>query len=305
MLKSLLLSSVRPFYDAEKEQGVEKTAKEKERESIEISDTTTGDKKEGEDDTEKDDKDTVGEGDEGNDDTEKEDEDGEKEVDEEKEKVELTAEQKSIAKLEKTIERLQKRVGRTTGERDTIRRELADAKAALEAKAPEDGKGLSEEEVERRANEKAKQIVADTEFNKAQQKLIKDATKLDKDFMKKIKEVAEDVAPMPDYMIGMLEDLDNGGAVLSYLANNPDEYEEVLSAGNAIKMTRRLDKISQQVAEAAKPAKKEISKVPAPNEPIKGNERSPMNLTGKESMDDFARIRAQQVEERRKLKMGM
>ena len=56
------------------------------------------------------------------------------------------------------------------------------AKASLEAKV-EAGEGLTEEEVERRSDIKAEQKANERAFNAAQQKLARDATKIDKDFI--------------------------------------------------------------------------------------------------------------------------
>lgn len=299
MLKSMLLASVRPFYEAEKEQGAEKTQAEKNAdERAKIASTTPEEKEE---DDEKD-NDEAGDGDSSGDDTKGEDDDKKDDnpdgTDDDKEEAkELTTEQKEIEKLKKTIERLQRRIGKTTGEKAQIAKDLLTAQAALEAKAA-DGSGLTEEEVERRAEIKANEKTTQADFARAQKKLIAEAKKSDKDFLVKVNEMAADVAPIPAHMIGILDDMDNGGAVLSYLANNVDEYEDIFNQPLP-KMTRMLDKIGQKIEAEKKPKPKEISKVPAPNEPIKGNERSPNVLSDKQSMDDWVRTRNAQVKERR------
>lgn len=228
---------------------------------------------------------------------------------EDKENLEAsTDDKKELEKLKKTIERLQKRIGRTVGERDTIKKELVDAKAALESKLAEGEQPLTEEEVNRRANELAKQTVTEREFEAAKTRIAKGAIKADKDFMTKINELAEDIAPIPGAMIGILDDLENenGGAVLAYLANNPDEFEEIHTLP-MVKMARRIDKISEKLIEEAKTKPKKISKVPPPTESIggnAGNSNNSMILTGKESMDEFVRKRNAQVEARRKARLS-
>ena len=274
----------------------EKSDNDKERDKVNMTGTTSEEKE-----PETKEEETNEEENEEESETEEENEDNKEETKEE-EKKELSEEQKEIAKLKKTIERLNKRVDKTSGERNETRKELAAAKAALESKLKDGEVALTEEEVERRAEEKARAKLAETEFKRAETKLINEATKIDAKFMSKVNEMAEEVAPIPGYMIGILEELDNGGAVLNYLTDNVEEYEDIhlLPPG---KMSLKLARIADKLENAAKPKPKQISKVPAPNEPIKGGNKSPSILTGKESMEDFVRIRNQQVEERRKAKL--
>lgn len=274
----------------------EKSENDKERDKITITGSTSEEKE-----TETKEEETNEEEENENEEVEGE-KDEEKETDKEEETKELSDEQKQIAKLTKTIERLTKRVDKTSGERNETRKELATAKAALDAKLVDGEIALSEEEVERRAEIKANDKMANAEFNRAQAKLIKDATKIDNKFMSKVNEMADEVGQLPGYMIGILEELDNGGAVLNYLTDNVEEYEDIhmLPPG---KMALKLGRIADKLEAATKPKPKPISKAPAPNEPIKGGNKSPNILTGKESMDDFVRIRNEQTEARRKAKL--
>lgn len=301
MFKSMLLSSTR-YFAPENEQGSDKSGDksdaQKERDKIKVETSKQTEQKE---EDKSDDK---------PDDDKEEDKEEDKENDEEddEKELELSDDAKKIAKLEKTIERLQKRVGRTTGEKAEIAKELAAAKASLSAKVA-DGEGLTEEEVERRAEIKATQKSDERAFKAAQAKLIKDATKVDKDFMTKVNEMAQDVAPIPGAMIGVLEDLDNGGEVLAHLAENPDVYEEIFDLPLA-RMATRLSKLSGELEEAKKEKPKKISKVPAPIEGIKGGSESPNILPEKPnkdaaSMEKFVKLRALQTEQRRKQKLGL
>lgn len=308
-MKWLLLCSTR-YYDAEKEGGSDKTPAQIEREKIKVTtsrQTEQPEKTKTEDDDKGNDKEGTEESDEeGKDDGEEGDESGESETKEGE--TELTEDQKQIKKLEKTIARLQKRVGRTAAEKDQIKKDLTTATASLNAKV-EAGEGLTEEEVERRAEAKATAKVDAREFDNAQKKLVKAAIKADKDFMGKVNEMAQDVAPIPPFMIGALDDMDNGGAVLAYLAQNPDEYEELFTLPPP-KMIRALDKIGIKLEEAGRPRPRQISRVPAPIDPTKGGSESPNLLPEKPnkdaaSMEKFVKLRAQQVEARRKQKLGM
>lgn len=312
VLRSNLLSSVRPFYALDDEKG--KSDVEKQREGIKTTNSNSGDDKKEDENNKSDDKIDDKEGDKkGEEDNKESDEDGEDGEDEDKEgdenkeeEKELSAEQKEIAKLQKTVERLQKRIGKTTGEKAAIAQQLTDAKKSLEAKV-EAGEGLTEEEVERRAEIKANEKTAKRAFEAAQNKLLKEATKVNKDFKTKLDEIVDDLGGVeaggiPGAMIGILEDLDNGGAVLAYLADNPEDYEEVIGL-NVAKMSNRLNRISDKIIEAAKPPIKKISKVPEPPaKDLKGNQSSPGVLNPK-NMNEFVRLRNQQVEDRRKARL--
>jgi hypothetical protein len=236
-------------------------------------------------------------------DNEEDEEDAEE--NDKKEDADVDEKDKEIQKLKKQIERLQKRTARTAGERDQIKKELKLAKEALETKVDESEK-LSKEDAEALAERLAEAKLTEREFENAKKKLAKAGKEADKDFMTKINELAEDVAPIPSVMIGPLNDLDhdNGGAVLAYLANNPDEYEEIHILALP-RMIARLVKISEKLFEDSKPKPKKISKVPPPNEPVNGNRSSSSILTGKESMEEFVRIRNKQAEEHRKKKLRL
>jgi hypothetical protein len=223
-----------------------------------------------------------------------------KEADKEEQK-ELTEEQKTIQALEKKLERAQRRAGKTAAERDENKKLVRDLKAALDAKVAEGTQPLTEDEVNRRAKEIANTELTAREFNKAQEKLIDAATAIDKNFMAKVRELAADVAPLPEFFIGALDDIDNGGAVLNYLTDNPDEYEDLLKANSPMKVMKVLVKISDKLIEAAKPKVKKVSQAPEPAKGLKGNTRSPNVLPAKptENMAEFVRIRAMQEKAKR------
>jgi len=302
MFKSRLLSSA-VYYAAEDEKGNGDTKSEKDKVREGIKTTNNAEKED--DKTETDntlDKEDDKEGkEEGKDDDKESDEGGEDDdKEEDKEDKELTPEQKEIAALQKKVSRLEKRTGRTAGERDQLKKDLAAARTQLEAKV-EAGEGLTEEEVERRSNIKAEQIATQREYDKAVKKLVSDATKADKDFNTKAGEMASEVAPVTPFMIGALEDIDNGGAVLAYLADNVDEYEEIFAMSPA-KIVSRFNRISEKLIADAKPIKK-ISKVPDPPEKgLKGNQSSPSVLNPK-NMAEYTRVRMQMKDDRRKARL--
>lgn len=284
-----------PYYGPDKEDGAappEKTEVEKQREGIKVTSSKGEEKEEKKEDEKEEEKeeDKIEEADE---EVDKDDEKEEDKEDESGEQKELTAEQKEIAALNKKLERAQRRSGRNASERDENKKKVRELQAALDAKIAEGQQPLTEEEVTRRARELANVELSTREFEKAQDKLIEDATKIDKDFMDKVKDMAAEVAPLPEFFIGALNDLDNGGAVLNYLTDNVDEYEDLLKKKGAVKVLKGLVDISNKLAEAAKPKIKKISNAPEPAKPLKGNNRNPDALPTDptKNMADFVRIR--------------
>lgn len=292
-----------PYYGPENEEGAEDTRTEvqKQRDSIKVVSGTKQETQEQEKDAEAE----VSEGTE-NEEEEGQEEEGSEEQEEqeeveEKEQKELTPEQKQIQALERKIERLQKRVGKTAGERDAIKKEKAELQAALAAKIEEGQQPLTEEEVNRRARELANQELSAIEFKNAEKKLITEATKVDKNFMSKINDLAEEVAPLPAFFVGALDDLDNGGEVLNYLTDNHDEYEDLLGRTTPTKVIKGLVEISNKLLEAKKPKPKKISNAPEPPKAPGGNRKSPDTLPHDptKNMEEFIRVRELQEKARR------
>lgn len=236
--------------------------------------------------------------------------DADDETDENKEKDETTEDEKADdvdeptkeevkakTKEERRQDRIQRRIDKVTAEAKAAKAEVESLKRQLAAK-PDDEKVLTEDEVEKRAEAKALQKAAERAFVADCNKLADEAEKEDKDFSKKIDALTEDVGPIPGHMIGILSDLDNGGKVLSYLANNEDEAEDLWKLSPA-KMALKLSRISDKLN--AKP-KKEISKAPVPNKGLGGKGGQSEVLHDKMDMRDWVELRNKQVAERNALK---
>lgn len=238
----------------------------------------------------------------------------ETEGEEAKEGEEVEAKVDDPEKLKRTIARLQKRIDKQTGTNKTLEKELNDAKTKLEAKLADGEVGLTEDDVEKRAEEKAAIKTAEREFTSACNRLADGATKIDKDFAVKVNAMSEDIGKIPSQMIGILDDLDNGPAVLTHLVNNVEDAEEIYGL-SIPKMSIKLAKLSEKLITENKNKKnKEISNVPKPNAPIGGGSATPPTVQAalagsngvitREKMENFNRIRAQQVAERQKARMG-
>jgi len=260
---------------------------------------------------------------EGDDKEDSENADDESKDDEEKsdDKKDETAEEKTTRiaqeKEDRKQARIEKRIGKLVAANELTKKENEDLRKQLDAKKVD---GLTEEEVNARAKKLAEDMVREREtantqkqFEKDCDKLADEALKIDPKFNNKVQEMAAEVAPIPMNMIGILADLDNenGGAVLNYLADNVDEYDDIhtLSEG---RMTAKLIRISDKLkaatekaaAEAKEKAKKKKSDAPNPITPVnEGRDTRTANaLPNKptENMEEYIRIRNEQDAVKRK-----
>jgi type I site-specific restriction endonuclease len=229
----------------------------------------------------------------------------EEEVEEKEEEIEASEKteesleaDKAAAKTAAEKARIQKRIDKEVAKRKTLEEENKILKAQLAAKDSGEGK-FTEEDVKKQAKQLADQEIAERDFANACARLQKAATKLDKTFPDKIQELGSEVGPIPGAMIGILDDLDNGGQVLQHFTTDPDEYERIITL-NPTKMAVELTKLATKLA---KPVAKPLSKVPAPNEPLGGNARNDTPLNDKDPMDVWIKKRNKQVEERRKARL--
>lgn len=216
-------------------------------------------------------------------------------------KVERENKEKIEAKAKRKTDRMQARIDETIAKGKEKDAEIARLKAQLEA---DPDKKLTEEEVQTRAekiasDKLAAKNAADTnaKFDNACAKLLKDAIKIDKDFNDKVHDMAEQFGPIPSFMIGVLEDFENGAEVLAHIANDDDVAEKIYDLKSPAKMTKELVEISNKLIAAKKKPKKEISKVPDPVEPVNGSRHVSTVITEADTkdMDTFvAKRRAQQ-----------
>lgn len=217
--------------------------------------------------------------------------------------------EKEEAKLQRKQDRMQRRIDKAIREKKEAEAEVKRLKEQLEANPDQK---LTAEEIEAQAEAKAAKKLAEREmadlqvkFDKDCESLAKAANKIDKQFDNKINELADDLGPIPSFMIGVLADMDNGGEVLAYIANDDELAEEIWNS-KAAKMTRKLVEISAKLEEAKKPPKKQVSRVPDPITPVKTNRKVSNTITEADTknMDEYVRKRQTQIAEARKLKFG-
>lgn len=271
-----------------------KASADKEREKIEVTTPKAEEKEETKEEEIEAKEDKVEEKDDKVEDKEDEIEKVEEKVEELKEKLE----EKGLTDKER--EKLEARIEKERKKAKEARDEVTRLKAQLEAKSGDDNV-LPVEEINKRADEKAHLLVREKEFNDTVARVANGCEKIDKDFSAKLNAMAEDIgSAIPGQMIEILDDLPGNGAnVLMHLANNTDEYEEIYQlppAKMALKLTKIADKLNAKTT-------KQISKVPEPKDPIGGKGSSPEILKDDMPMKDWVKLRAKQVEERRKEKM--
>lgn len=194
----------------------------------------------------------------------------------EKTEEELDAERKA-AKSQKEKDRIQRRMDKLTSEKKLAEAERDELRAKLEAKIADGDEVLTKEDVDKEARRIANETIAHNQFVEACNRIAEAAEKIDTDFNKKVNTMADDIGPIPSTMIAILDDLDNGGAVINELVNDVDEAERIYSLSPA-KMALELAKISTKLS-APKKVVKEISKVPAPNSPLGAGSKAVKQLT--------------------------
>lgn len=304
--------------DADDEGGSEASPRDKLRESLTKNVmVTSGEKKAAE--PEADEEKETEEGEEEGEESEESDEEGEdEEVEEgkegeegkeetEEEKKAREAQEKQAAKAQRKADRMQRRIDENVAARKAAEAEVARLKAQLEANPDQK---LTAEEVEAKAEALAAKRLAEKQakdlqdaFDAACEKLAKDATKIDKDFSDKINDIAEQFGPIPSFMIGVLEEFENGGEVLAFIANDDDLAEEIYkSAKKPAKLTKELVAISNQLIEAKKPKPKKLSAVLDPVKPVKGTRVISNTITEADAknMESYVAKRQRQIMEKRK-----
>lgn len=222
--------------------------------------------------------------------------------------VEIKAAEKQAVKAQRKQDRMQRRIDEAVAAAKSAKDELAAFKTA------NPNTTLTEEEIEVRAEIKAaeklaKQKIEDLkiEFNNTCEKLQKEATKIDKDFYEKIVDISDQFGPIPSFMIGVLDDFENGAEVLAHIANDDELAEKIWDLKTKpAKMTKELVIISNQLADKNKAPKKQISKVKEPITAITGSRSTSTVITQAdmrpENMDNYVAKRRQQMEANRKAK---
>ncbi len=283
-MKSYLLNSVAHF-EAPKDNGAAAEAEriQKERDSIKVESVKIEEEPEPEPEPK------VKE--EEKEEPEEDDEDEpEPEVKEEKE------EDKEVIRARKKQERIDRKLDKQREELRALKKENDDLKAKLAAD-PEKGNKLTEEDVEVRSEQKAKEKRIKEKFDEAADKLADGAQKhlklTNKKFETLIDTFKEDVGAFPAIMIIALSKIKNGPETLAHILQNHDEAEDILKlADDPVEMALELNALATKI----RPKAKAVSQVPDPVEPLGGKSATnngDINQKGLSDAEWIARRQAQ------------
>lgn len=172
---------------------------------------------------------------------------------------------------ERQAKALQRRVDRLTRERYQLRAENDQLRTSRQPAAADEQETLTQEDVDRRANEKAQQIADTQRMNDRCNEIAKQGAKEFKgDFDKAMAEV-HGITPLfdrqgrPQPLMQAILETDEPHKVLHYLGTNPDVAEE-LADMSPLRAARKLGQIEIDLAK--KPESKP-SNAPKPLSPVK------------------------------------
>lgn len=173
---------------------------------------------------------------------------------------------------ERQAKALQRRVDRLTRERYQLRAENENLRTRSQPQAADEQETLTPEEVDRRAEEKARAMTEAQRVNDRCNEIAKQGEKEFKaDFDKALKEVSS-IAPLFDAKTGKPEPLmqailetDEPHKVLHYLGMHPDVAEEIADM-SPLRAARKLGQIERDMATKPEP---KPSNAPKPLSPVK------------------------------------
>lgn len=177
---------------------------------------------------------------------------------------------KAIAKMERRISTLTARTAQERAEKELLRQQL-DA-LQRQAKQPEDeAQPLTEDEIERRAEQKAKQALEINRINEKANKVAIEGKKAFPDFMERWGELNAALGPQfdkanrPTPLMEAILESDAPVKVLHHLASDLDLAAEIAGM-SPHRMTRRLVQLEAELTEKPK-----TSSAPAPLKPVKSS----------------------------------
>lgn len=191
---------------------------------------------------------------------------------EETAKPELTEAEKAAKALKRRVDRLTRERYEERARHDAEVARLRESVAKPEGEAPQ----LTQEEVERRAEEKAKHIAEARAFNERCDKVFNDGKKLYPTFAEDLRTVASEVGPLfdkdnqPTTLMRSILDSEEPHKVFKYLADNPDVAAEIADLPER-QQFRRLVKLETEIGEATRP---KPSNAPKPVAPVRGGAAS-------------------------------
>lgn len=202
--------------------------------------------------------------------------------------VNETAEQQTIKKLQRRIDRLTAQKGGTARERDMLREQLAGLQQSAGERTDE------HPDIEALADQRAREMVSAQTLNEKAAALLKSGKRI-AGFDSAL-ETLRDEVPFTDakgkvtpFLEAILES-EMPAKLIEYLGKNPDEAAEFAEL-TPTQIGRRLDRLEQKLGTAGKA---QTSKAPAPIEPVKGAGSKGLVDLASANMDDYLAQRRKQ-----------
>lgn len=179
------------------------------------------------------------------------------------------AEDAAPTDADKAAKALQRRVDRLTKEKYQLKAENDQLRAPKQQ--DDEPKQLTEDEVETRAEARAREIADLRRFDEQCNAVFANGVKANKEFAKSFKELTEEIgAPFdakgkPTSIMSAILDADAPHKVILHLAEDPELAAEI-AALSPSRQIRRIAKIEDEIEAAAKPKQ---SSAPKPVQPVK------------------------------------
>lgn len=281
-MKSYLLNSVAHF-EVPNDNGAaaEAARTQKERDSIKVESIKIEDEPKEEDNEQKEE-----DGKEEAEENDSEEEGAEADVDNNKVDEEKEEEDKEALRAKRKQERIDRKLDKQREELKAKDKRIKELEDKLTAD-PEKGNRLTEEDVEAKSQQKAKEIRAKEKFDETADKLADGAQKhlklTNKKFDSLIDTFREDVGEFPPIMIIALGKIKNGAETLAHLLQNHDDAEDIIKlAKDPVELALELNELATRI----KPKQKAVSQVPDPVEPLGGKSKTLNNDINQKGLSD-------------------
>jgi len=199
---------------------------------------------------------------------------------------------------DKASKALQRRIDRLTREKYQLKAENEQLRAPKDQ--ADDKEHLTEDEVETRAEARAREIAELKQIEAHCNKVFDEGLKANKDFAKAVRSLADEIGEpfdkkgRPTATMAAILDADKPHALIQYLADNPDIAGELADLSPS-KQIRRIVQIEKEMGEESKP---KPSSAPKPATPVNSGAttgtKDPATMTDKE----FAAWRREQIKSR-------
>jgi hypothetical protein len=199
---------------------------------------------------------------------------------------------------DKAAKALQRRIDRLTREKYELKAEN-DQLRTPKQQADDEKEHLTEDEVETRAEARAREIAEIKQIEKHCNEVFDEGLKENKEFAKAFRSLAEEIgAPFdkkgrPTPTMSAILDADKPHKLIQHLADNPDIAAELADL-SPTKQIRRIVQIEKEMGEEAKPKQSSAPKPATPVSAAASGSKDPATMTDKE----FAEWRKNDIKKR-------